>query len=125
MPSNPAVQILRKYSDGTCSAQSSKGLAPGIARTSSINACEYSKTTVAISAPSDTCTSRARPEKGSVINANDTFFIRRWQNRKPVFNLAETRRFELLKGLTPYLVSSEAHSTGLCDVSELQVKSTA
>ncbi len=35
-------------------------------------------------------------------------------------NLAETRRFELLKGLTPYLVSSEAHSTGLCDVSELQ-----
>jgi hypothetical protein len=37
-----------------------------------------------------------------------------------VVNLAETRRFELLKGLTPYLVSSEAHSTGLCDVSELQ-----
>ena len=34
--------------------------------------------------------------------------------------MAETRRFELLKGLTPYLVSSEAHSTGLCDVSELQ-----
>jgi hypothetical protein len=32
--------------------------------------------------------------------------------------MAETRRFELLKGLTPYLVSSEAHSTGLCDVSE-------
>jgi len=30
---------------------------------------------------------------------------------------AETRRFELLKGFTPYLVSSEAHSTGLCDVS--------
>ena len=30
---------------------------------------------------------------------------------------AETRRFELLKALTPYLVSSEAHSTGLCDVS--------
>ena len=25
--------------------------------------------------------------------------------------------FELLKGVTPYLVSSEAHSTGLCDVS--------
>jgi hypothetical protein len=38
--------------------------------------------------------------------------------------LAETRRFELLKGLTPYLVSSEAHSTGLCDVSELRVKNT-
>jgi hypothetical protein len=33
---------------------------------------------------------------------------------------AETRRFELLKAFTPYLVSSEAHSTGLCDVSELQ-----
>ena len=32
--------------------------------------------------------------------------------------LAETKRFELLKGLTPYLVSSEAHSTGLCDVSK-------
>ena len=30
---------------------------------------------------------------------------------------AETRRFELLKAFTPYLVSSEAHSTGLCDVS--------
>ena len=39
-------------------------------------------------------------------------------------NLAETRRFELLKDLTPYLVSSEAHSTGLCDVSELQGKFT-
>ena len=38
---------------------------------------------------------------------------------------AETRRFELLKALTPYLVSSEAHSTGLCDVSELQVKFSA
>jgi hypothetical protein len=37
-------------------------------------------------------------------------------------NLAETRRFELLKGLTPYLVSSEAHSTGLCDVSLLQAR---
>ena len=35
-------------------------------------------------------------------------------------NLAETRRFELLKGLTPYLVSSEAHSTGLCDVSKCE-----
>jgi hypothetical protein len=33
-------------------------------------------------------------------------------------NLAETRRFELLKAFTPYLVSSEAHSTGLCDVSK-------
>ena len=32
--------------------------------------------------------------------------------------LAETKRFELLKGFTPYLVSSEAHSTGLCDVSK-------
>jgi hypothetical protein len=31
---------------------------------------------------------------------------------------AETRRFELLKAFTPYLVSSEAHSTGLCDVSK-------
>ena len=38
--------------------------------------------------------------------------------------MAETKRFELLKGFTPYLVSSEAHSTGLCDVSELQVKFT-
>ena len=28
---------------------------------------------------------------------------------------AETRRFELLKGLTPYLVSGEAHSTKLYD----------
>ena len=27
------------------------------------------------------------------------------------------RRFELLKGVIPYLVSSEAHSTGLCDIS--------
>jgi hypothetical protein len=35
--------------------------------------------------------------------------------------MAETRRFELLKGLTPYLVSSEAHSTGLCDVSEYEL----
>jgi hypothetical protein len=34
------------------------------------------------------------------------------------YERAETRRFELLKGLTPYLVSSEAHSTGLCDVSK-------
>ena len=31
---------------------------------------------------------------------------------------AETKRFELLKVFTPYLVSSEAHSTGLCDVSK-------
>ncbi len=30
---------------------------------------------------------------------------------------AETKRFELLKAIKPYLVSSEAHSTGLCDVS--------
>ena len=30
--------------------------------------------------------------------------------------MAETRRFELLKALTPYLVSSEAHSTGQRDV---------
>ena len=37
---------------------------------------------------------------------------------------AETRRFELLKGLTPYLVSSEAHSTGLCDVSKWWVQFT-
>jgi len=35
-----------------------------------------------------------------------------------ILSRAETRRFELLKGLTPYLVSSEAHSTGLCDVSK-------
>ena len=34
---------------------------------------------------------------------------------------AETRRFELLKAFTPYLVSSEAHSTGLCDVSKYGV----
>ncbi len=32
-----------------------------------------------------------------------------------MLNLAETRRFELLKGLTPYLVSGEAHSTKLYD----------
>jgi uncharacterized membrane protein len=32
--------------------------------------------------------------------------------------LAETKRFELLKVIKPYLVSSEAHSTGLCDVSK-------
>ena len=38
--------------------------------------------------------------------------------------LAETRRFELLKAIKPYLVSSEAHSTGLCDVSELQAQFT-
>ncbi len=31
--------------------------------------------------------------------------------------LAETRGFEPPKDLTPYLISSEAHSTGLCDVS--------
>ena len=37
---------------------------------------------------------------------------------------AETRRFELLKALTLYLVSSEAHSTGLCDVSKYRRKST-
>ena len=37
---------------------------------------------------------------------------------------AETRRFELLKGLTPYLVSSEAHSTGLCDVSKYRCEFT-
>ena len=30
---------------------------------------------------------------------------------------AETRGFEPPKDLTPYLISSEAHSTGLCDVS--------
>jgi hypothetical protein len=46
------------------------------------------------------------------------------EKAEPLVNLAETRRFELLKGLTPYLVSSEAHSTGLCDVSELQVQFT-
>ena len=38
--------------------------------------------------------------------------------------MAETKRFELLKGFTPYLVSSEAHSTGLCDVSELHAQFT-
>ena len=37
---------------------------------------------------------------------------------------AETRRFELLKALTPYLVSSEAHSTGLCDVSKYRCEFT-
>ena len=42
------------------------------------------------------------------------------KDRGFALNMAETKRFELLKGLTPYLVSSEAHSTGLCDVSELQ-----
>ena len=39
------------------------------------------------------------------------------QNEYKILTLAETKRFELLKGFTPYLVSSEAHSTGLCDVS--------
>ena len=34
-----------------------------------------------------------------------------------VFVSAETRGFEPPKDLTPYLISSEAHSTGLCDVS--------
>ena len=37
---------------------------------------------------------------------------------------AETRRFELLKAFTPYLVSSEAHSTGLCDVSKYMCEFT-
>ena len=37
---------------------------------------------------------------------------------------AETRRFELLKAFTPYLVSSEAHSTGLCDVSKYRLEFT-
>ncbi len=37
---------------------------------------------------------------------------------------AETRRFELLKAFTPYLVSSEAHSTGLCDVSKYRCEFT-
>ena len=32
--------------------------------------------------------------------------------------MAETERFELSKAFRPYLVSSEAHSTGLCDVSK-------
>ena len=34
-----------------------------------------------------------------------------------ILHYAETRGFEPPKGLTPYLISSEAHSTGLCDVS--------
>ena len=42
-----------------------------------------------------------------------------------LFYMAETKRFELLKAIKPYLVSSEAHSTGLCDVSELRMKFTA
>lgn len=33
---------------------------------------------------------------------------------------AETRGFEPPKDLTPYLISSEAHSTGLCDVSNVR-----
>jgi len=37
---------------------------------------------------------------------------------------AETKRFELLKAFTPYLVSSEAHSTGLCDVSKYRCEFT-
>jgi hypothetical protein len=45
-----------------------------------------------------------------------------FKGRVFVLNLAETRRFELLKGLTPYLVSSEAHSTGLCDVSKCEAR---
>ncbi|MFM1786527.1 MAG: hypothetical protein RL228_477 [Actinomycetota bacterium] len=34
-----------------------------------------------------------------------------------LYLFAETRGFEPPKGFTPYLISSEAHSTGLCDVS--------
>lgn len=35
------------------------------------------------------------------------------------FVVAETGGFEPPMGFTPYLISSEAHSTGLCDVSNL------
>jgi hypothetical protein len=38
-------------------------------------------------------------------------------HKSGAFSFAETRGFEPPKGFTPYLISSEAHSTGLCDVS--------
>lgn len=38
--------------------------------------------------------------------------------RASIVNLAETRGFEPPNPFLGYLISSEAHSTGLCDVSE-------
>ena len=51
----------------------------------------------------------------------ERFMIELLFSRGPTLR-AETRGFELLKGLTPYLVSSEARSTGLCDVSKWWVQ---
>ncbi len=60
------------------------------------------------------------PEKQQVLPKSSLVLFR--NDKTPTLNgrgllSAETRGFEPPKGLTPYLISSEAHSTGLCDVS--------